>query len=422
MFSFQMTTMIMDGEEELNRDELDFFLKGNTSLDSVEDKPNKWMSQNGWKDAVRLATMGPIWADLIEDIKNNEKHWKAWYDLECPEEIALPCGYSEKTNNDKFKALLICRIFRPDRVINAIKRFIIERMKNDFYVKSPPIDYKKIHRQSTEKTPIVFILSPGADPQAEVQRLIEELGIGMSKFYFLSLGQGMEDSAKTYIERGAIRGHWVMLQNCHLLASWLKSLEAIIENIQKPDKGFRLWLTTMPTDRFPLGILQKSLKVVTEPPDGLGANVRQNFSKMSDEIFAGCPVNEFKQLVYVLSFFHATIQERKKYGKIGWNVKYDFNDGDFRISWRLIHLYLNKATETKDENLPWETLRYLIGDAMYGGRVTDDWDRRVLNTYLEEFLGEFIFDQNQKFYFSRADCDYTIPEAENMEQYMLAID
>ena len=66
---------------------------------------------------------------------------------------------------------------------------------------------------------------------------------------------------------------------------------------------------------------------------------------------------------------------------------YDFNDGDFRISWRLIHLYLIKAQETNDENLPWETLRYLIGEAMYGGRVTDDWDRRVLNTYLEEFLG-----------------------------------
>jgi len=85
-------------------------------------------------------------------------------------------------------------------------------------------------------------------------------------------------------------------------------------------------------------------------------------------------------------------------------------------------LYLIKAQETNDENLPWETLRYLIGEAMYGGRVTDDWDRRVLNTYLEEFVGEFIFDQNQKFYFSRADHDYTIPEADNMETYMLAID
>ena len=61
-----------------------------------------------------------------------------------------------------------------------------------------------------------------------------------------------------------------MLQNCHLLVSWLKKLETIIENITKPDKNFRLWLTTSPTDKFPLGILQKSLKVVTEPPDGLG--------------------------------------------------------------------------------------------------------------------------------------------------------
>jgi dynein heavy chain, axonemal len=92
----------------------------------------------------------------------------------------------------------------------------------------------------------------------------------MNKFRFLALGQGMGETAKQYIESGAMRGHWVMLQNCHLLVSWLKKLETIIENITKPDKNFRLWLTTSPTDKFPLGILQKSLKVVTEPPDGLG--------------------------------------------------------------------------------------------------------------------------------------------------------
>lgn len=55
----------------------------------------------------------------------------------------------------------------------------------------------------------------------------------------------------------------------------------------------------------------------------------------------------------------------------------------------------------KDESLPWETLRYLIGEAMYGGRVTDDWDRRVLLTYLNEYMGDFIFDKNQEFFFSR---------------------
>jgi len=212
MFSFQMTTMIMDGEEELNREEMDFFLKGNTSLDAVEQKPHKWMSNNGWKDAIKLQEFGGCWSSLIDDIRQNGSQWKRWYDLESPEESPLPMGYSEKTGNDKFKQLLLIRIFRPDRAVNAIKRFIISRMSgNEYYVKTPPIVYKKILQQSTEKTPIVFILSPGADPQAEVQRLIEEEGIGLGKFHFLALGRGMEDTAKAYIERGTHRGQWVML-------------------------------------------------------------------------------------------------------------------------------------------------------------------------------------------------------------------
>ena len=72
--------------------------------------------------------------------------------------------------------------------------------------------------------------------------------------------------------------------------------------------------------------------------------------------------------------------------------------------------------------MPWDTLRYLIGEAMYGGRVTDDCDRRVLNTYLKEYLGNFIFDTNQNFYFSRSGSDYTIPEAATHEQFIMTID
>lgn len=75
-------------------------------------------------------------------------------------------------------------------------------------------------------------------------------------------------------------------------------------------------------------------------------------------------------------------------------MPYDFNESDFRISFRLISMYLNKAHQNKEEDLPWETLRYLIGEAMYGGRVTDDFDRRVMSTYLQEYLGDFIFDAN----------------------------
>ena len=120
-------------------------------------------------------------------------------------------------------------------------------------------------------------------------------------------------------------------------------------------------------------------------------------------------------MLYVLSFFHAVIQERKKYGKIGWNVSYDFNESDFKISYKLIDMYLTKANKNNEEELPWDTLRYLIGEAMYGGRVTDDFDRRVLSTYLTEYLGDFIFDSNQKFYFSRAGSDYIIADSKTFE-------
>lgn len=147
----------------------------------------------------------------------------------------------------------------------------------------------------------------------------------------------------------------------------------------------------------------------------------QFYTKLEDDKMNLCPMKEFKSLVYVLSFFHSTLQERKKYGKIGWNVNYAFNSSDFKISYDLIELYLNKAHEMKDETLPWETLRYLIGEAMYGGRVTDDNDRRVLTTYLDEYMGEFIFDKNQEFFFSRESYDFKIPPTD-MEQTKLGIE
>jgi dynein heavy chain len=64
------------------------------------------------------------------------------------------------------------------------------------------------------------------------------------------------------------------------------------------------------------------------------------------------------------------MQERRKYGKLGWNVPYDFNETDFRISLALINTYLGKAmgsgSSMGEDAIPWATLRYLIGEAMYG--------------------------------------------------------
>lgn len=286
----------------------------------------------------------------------------------------------------------------------------------------PVVNYKNIYEQSTPTSPVVFILSPGADPQSDLQKLAEALGYGGNRLKFLSLGQGQGSIALQLLETAVLRGQWVMLQNCHLLVGWLKTLEKTLEKIDKPHKDFRLWLTTEPTPGFPIGILQRSLKVVTEPPNGLKLNLRSSFTKLSEEALSACEHEHFKPLVYVLSFFHAVVQERGKYGKIGWNVKYDFNDSDFRVANTILQTYLNKSMNS-DGKIPWSTLRYLVGETIYGGRVTDDYDRRVLMTYLEEFLGEFVFDSFQTFhFFANKTIQYKVPISRTKSDFVTYID
>jgi dynein heavy chain len=183
-----------------------------------------------------------------------------------------------------------------------LQRYVMEKM-GEKYVTPPVLDYRVIHRQSSSTTPIVFILSPGADPAFDVFKLGEDMGFKPgAKLKYMALGQGMGPKAAEQLEQGTTRGLWVMLQNCHLLPSWLKTLEKFLEKLVKPHVDFRLWLTTEPTSAFPLGILQRSLKVVTEPPNGLKLNLRSSYAKITEENLADCPhpayrpqVNFFKK-------------------------------------------------------------------------------------------------------------------------------
>jgi dynein heavy chain len=359
---------------------------------------------------------------IAEMVEKDGKPWKDWYDNERPEEIPLPCGLSDELNI--LEQMLLMRCLRVDRITVALTRYVMNKM-GEKYVMPPTLDYVVIYKQSTPVTPIVFVLSPGADPAFDVFKLGEDMGFKPgAKLKYMALGQGMGPKAQEFLETGSTRGLWIMLQNCHLLPSWLKTLEKLLEKIEasNPHKDFRLWLTTEPTDRFPLGILQRSLKVVTEPPNGLKLNMRSSYSKITEELLAECPHEAFRPLVYVLAFFHAVVQERRKYGKLGWNVPYDFNETDFRISMALISTYLTKAFDNQDDMIPWGTLRYLIGEAMYGGRVSDNFDRRILTTYLDEYLGDFLFDTFQPFhFFSNREVDYMVPEFGPRENYVNTI-
>jgi len=139
---------------------------------------------------------------------------------------------------------------------------------------------------------------------------------------------------------------------------------------------------------MPQGILQACIKITNEPPSGVQANLHAALNCFSQETLEMCAREvEFKKILFALVYHHAVILERRKFGPIGWNVNYPFNKGDLNISCNVLFNYLEA-----NSIVPWIDLRYLFGEIMYGGHITDNIDRRLESTYLQEYLKPEMLD------------------------------
>lgn len=179
-----------------------------------------------------------------------------------------------------------------------------------------------------------------ADPISDMMSFAEQQHMG-KRTQVLSLGRGVEKPAINLITQYAEKGGWCVLQNCHLCVKFLKMLEQTLETIQSDptvvSKDFRLWLTSQPTNEFPVPILQNSVKISVENPNDLKANLmRVWLNNISDkQLQEGCKIEtnrpKYKKLVYSLSVFYAVLLQRKKYGSIGFNTPYAWSAADIGI-------------------------------------------------------------------------------------------
>jgi dynein heavy chain len=411
LFSFLLCINLLQDAGGIDQSEWMFLLTGGVGLENPHKVPASWLPNPSWDQLCRLEDL-PNFKGLRDSFETSASSWKKVYDSLSPQSEPFPKPFDDSSI---FARMCILRCLRGDKIVPAVTHFVAEKMGQKF-VEPPPFDLAGSYNDALATQPLIFVLSPGSDPTGALLKFADDQGYG-SSLQALSLGQGQGPIAVKMIEKATKEGSWVVLQNCHLAVSWMNTLERLCEEFtpETVHPNFRLWLTAYPSPHFPVAVLQSSVKMTNEPPKGLKANIKRSYllDPIQDpEFFTGCKQEKpFRKLIFGLCFFHASIQERRKFGALGWNIAYEFNDTDMSISLKQINMFLNQY-----EGIDYEAICYLIGECNYGGRVTDNWDRRCLTNVLTKTLCPSLV-EDDTYRFTESDT-YGAPAFGEYESYI----
>ncbi|EER06065.1 dynein heavy chain, putative [Perkinsus marinus ATCC 50983] len=412
LYSMQLAFKMQEVDKELNFKQMRLFLTGGGGggAPSEEKPPNTaWLTDISWGRVLELAKLGETFDGFQEAFKSQVDGWKAIFDSDNPRDVEWPNSFDKKCTPLE-KALVLLAI-RADALVPAIQE-IVEKKLGNFFLEPPPFDLEACYNDSRPSIPLVFVLSSGSDPMADIIKLAEGKDM-LANISAISLGQGQGPKAMAALEEGTKLGKWVLLQNCHLAVSWMPVLEKVVEDFREDEINleFRLWLTAMPSPAFPISVLQNGIKMTLEPPKGLKNSLVRAYMGMDEEWFESCSKpHAFKKLLFGLCFFHAVILERRQFGPLGWNIPYQFSEPDRDISRQQLKNFLDEF-----EGIPWKALSYMVAEANYGGRVTDAQDRRAIVHILTDYYTERILKDEYKFSISGT---YFAPKEGTLSSYM----
>ena len=361
VFSFMLCAEILKLNNLIQNSDWNYFLRGAPGMDKKRPpKPDvKWLNEQQWNNAIDLSTNLEKFKSLPEDLKT--KHISVSLgsikvEINPPEEFsAVENKYDNMTEFDK---LILIKNFAEDKVVQVVTLYVARNLGQTF-IESPSIDLATLYNDMSCRTPLVFILSTGSDPMGAFLRFAKDMGM-TNKNTSISLGQGQGPVAEKLMMNASKSGEWVFLQNCHLAASWMVSLEEIVKKFADTTvpihQDFRLFLSSMPAKTFPVSVLQNSVKVTNEPPKGLKTNIKRSFGEITQAYFEESVLgNDWRKIVFGICFYHAIIQERKKFGSLGWNIKYEFNDSDRECALQNFQMFC------KEGFIPWDALIYITG-------------------------------------------------------------
>jgi len=425
-FKLQIALKIMIKAGLLNSTDVGMFLKAGAGIDDRNKKIN-WMDQKTWLNVVALSKHKfandhqAFFKDFPDKLIRNDQQWKQFLGIPEPEnQETTKTDYDEKMENESighFLHLCLIRCVREDRTVLAAQNFIRRVLGDEFMA---PVTDQIVEQweESEPNKPILYLLSAGADPTNSIDEFARKKRINTMK---VSMGEEMEIPAKANITNGFRDGFWVILNNCHLSLEFMAEMEDILnpKGVEVHEQ-FRLWITCQENKEFPLGLLQMAIKVTTEPPKGLKAGLARTYQTMVNQDFLEKvePYEKWRNIVFTVCFMHSIVQERRKYGPLGFCIPYEFNTSDLEASLHYIENHMTAAYATNSP-VQWKAVQYMVCDVQYGGRITDNMDRHLFGTYGQIWITEKIFTEHE-FVFNNSSPEfaYIVPDRNELPKYM----
>ncbi|PSN46072.1 Dynein heavy chain 1 [Blattella germanica] len=244
-FAFLLCARILMDEGKIDPYEWRFLLSGGSPLRDVEKPSASWISPRGWKEILSLENM-EVFVPFVQDFAKRTEEFVNIVNSAEPHRVRLPSPWDKQL--DDFQRMLVLKCLRPDKVTNAMQDYLTVHLGERF-VEPQTTDLTAMFAESGPAIPLVFVLSTGTDPAADLYKFADK---------------------------------------ANLLRAYSNQVSEF-----------------------------------------------QDFMNSEHE-----KVHNFKLLLFSLCLFHGVCLERRKFGPLGFNIPYEFTDGDLRICISQLHMFL----------------------------------------------------------------------------------
>lgn len=344
----------------------------------------------------------PGFGGLIEEIERDKDNWiekikdvEADFVLEHIDWLDQgELGLTGKEMEDEksqaiFKSLvelLLGSVMNPSESLTKQKNFVTQllgaRMTNEFI----PDFGETLAHDADKNTPVLIATTGGYDVSNNIYETARKAGV---KFEDCAIGSPEAfEIADRALEKASKRGGWVVLKNVHLAPSWLNEVEQNLHRMN-PHQNFRLILLLEFTEKIPVTILSKSITFIIQPAEGIKISMNRGLLGTVAANRINREPLERARIHFLLLWIHCIIVERLRYTPTGWSKRYEFNESDLKCAMDVVDKLIDMKgarTNMPLEMMPWEAMQRIVTENVYGGKIDNEYDEKILRSIIEQHL------------------------------------